>query len=205
MSAIKLSTPSSGSISLSPANTASNLTITVPAVTGTMATTTTPSFTTTIGVGGATPAASGAGITFPATQSASSDANTLDDYEEGTWTPSLGGTATYSICAGNYVKIGRLVYAVAIINVSSIGTGSQNNIRGLPFTNGATNECNCSIGYFTGSATSIGSIYGYVEASSTTIQLTNISAGGGTGVNVSTAIFTNSTQLRIQAVYYANA
>ena len=36
MSAIKLSTPSSGSISLSPANTASNLTITVPAVTGTM-------------------------------------------------------------------------------------------------------------------------------------------------------------------------
>jgi hypothetical protein len=39
MSAIKLSTPSSGSISLSPAVTASNLTITVPAVTGTMLTT----------------------------------------------------------------------------------------------------------------------------------------------------------------------
>jgi hypothetical protein len=39
---------------------------------------------TTVGVGGATPAASGAGITFPATQSASTDANTLDDYEEGT-------------------------------------------------------------------------------------------------------------------------
>lgn len=38
MSAIKLSTPSSGSISLSPADTASNLTITVPAVTGTMLT-----------------------------------------------------------------------------------------------------------------------------------------------------------------------
>jgi hypothetical protein len=38
MSAIKLSTPSSGSISLSPANTASNLTITVPATTATMAT-----------------------------------------------------------------------------------------------------------------------------------------------------------------------
>ena len=40
------------------------------------------SFATTIGVGGATPAASGSGISFPATQSASSDANTLDDYEE---------------------------------------------------------------------------------------------------------------------------
>jgi hypothetical protein len=52
-------------------------------------------FPTTIGVGDATPSASGSGISFPATQSASSDANTLDDYEEGTWTPSVGwGTAT---------------------------------------------------------------------------------------------------------------
>ena len=42
-------------------------------------------FPATIGVGNATPAASGAGISFPATASASSDANTLDDYEEGTW------------------------------------------------------------------------------------------------------------------------
>ena len=42
----------------------------------------TPTATTTIGVGAATPSASGAGITFPATQSASTDANTLDDYQE---------------------------------------------------------------------------------------------------------------------------
>jgi hypothetical protein len=39
-----------------------------------------------IGIGGATPTASGTGITFPATASASTNANTLDDYEEGTWT-----------------------------------------------------------------------------------------------------------------------
>jgi hypothetical protein len=49
-----------------------------------------------MGVGGATPSASGAGITFPADQSilgASTNANTLDDYEEGTWTGTLtGGT-----------------------------------------------------------------------------------------------------------------
>ena len=56
--------------------------------TGAVALASLPSFTTTIGVGGATASASGTGITFPATQSASSDANTLDDYEEGTWTPS---------------------------------------------------------------------------------------------------------------------
>jgi hypothetical protein len=56
-------------------------------------------FPTTIGVGGATPSASGSGISFPATQSASSDANTLDDYEEGTWTPTTS-TAGYTIDDG---------------------------------------------------------------------------------------------------------
>ena len=64
---------------------------------------------TTIGVGGATPSTSGAGITFPSASSVSSNVNTLDDYERGTWTPTLGGTATYNLQTGYYVKIGRLV------------------------------------------------------------------------------------------------
>jgi hypothetical protein len=137
MSAIKLATPSSGSISLTPADTASNLVIQVPAVTGTMATTTTPSFTTTIGVGGATPAASGAGITFPATQSASSDANTLDDYEEGTWTPALtGGSPTYTVQAGWYTKIGNVVTVWgAIVITAKSASATEAGVQGLPFAN----------------------------------------------------------------------
>jgi hypothetical protein len=140
MSAIKLSTPSSGSISLSPANTASNLTITVPAVTGTMATSVTPTFTTTIGVGGATPAATGAGITFPATKSPSSDANTLDDYEEGTFTPTFafsGGSTgvAYSEQSGRYTKIGRQVTVECELILSSKGSSTGRvQIGGLPFT-----------------------------------------------------------------------
>jgi hypothetical protein len=67
---------------------------------------------TTISVGNATPSASGAGITFPATQSASSNANTLDDYEEGTWTPNQGAgltiVGTFS-SDGRYTKIGNIV------------------------------------------------------------------------------------------------
>ncbi len=68
---------------------------------------------TTISVGDATPSSSGAGITFPATQSASSDANTLDDYEEGNWTPTVAATTTnptvssYPTRIGRYVKIGK--------------------------------------------------------------------------------------------------
>jgi hypothetical protein len=48
----------------------------------------------------------GAGITFNGDTAA---ANELDDYEEGTWTPSVGGTATYSDQNGTYTKIGRTV------------------------------------------------------------------------------------------------
>jgi len=99
---------------------------------------TTPIVSTTMGVGGATPAASGSGITFPATQSASTDANTLDDYEEGTWTPSLGGTTTYNTQAGRYTKVGRMVYASVVIAVNQIGTGSTTQISGLPFTQSGT-------------------------------------------------------------------
>jgi hypothetical protein len=100
--------------------------------------------TTTIGVGAATPAASGAGITFPATQSASSDANTLDDYEEGTWTPeirggSTAGTTTYaSNRTGRYTKIGNMVTVQFTVGwTNATGTGAL-EIWGLPFTTNTT-------------------------------------------------------------------
>ena len=94
-----------------------------------------------LGVGNATPSTSGAGITFPATQSASSDANTLDDYEEGTWSPVLnrvtGGaiTASVTVDSATYVKIGKIVILSLSINPTSVtsqGSGS-NYITGLPF------------------------------------------------------------------------
>jgi len=99
-----------------------------------------------ISVGNATPTTSGAGITFPATQSASSDANTLDDYEEGTWTPSVrdGGTdrsPTYAFRGATYTKIGNTVYARWGFKLSNKGAGSGSGeiqIWGLPFTCAAT-------------------------------------------------------------------
>jgi hypothetical protein len=90
-----------------------------------------------ISVGGAAPTTSGSGITFPATQSASTNANTLDDYEEGTFTPTANsftviGTPTY---AGFYTKIGRLVYIVitASSTTSVSSTNGTSNFTGLPF------------------------------------------------------------------------
>jgi hypothetical protein len=104
-----------------------------------LATTGTMTFASTIGVGGATPAASGAGITFPATASPSTNANTLDDYEEGTFTPTIkgsstAGTGTYSNRHGNYTKIGDICFINIFIQWSA-HTGSGNMIlTDLPFT-----------------------------------------------------------------------
>jgi hypothetical protein len=97
--------------------------------------------------GGTTTAAAGVGIIFPATQVASANANSLDDYEEGTWTPawafSTSGSATATLTSATYIKIGKMVY----IRVR-LGTGTPSSptgdvtITGLPFTsaNDSTNQ-----------------------------------------------------------------
>jgi hypothetical protein len=103
-----------------------------------------------IGLGNTAPNSSGVGITFPATQSASSDANTLDDYEEGTFTPTaFGGTTagstTYSAQYGFYTKVGRLVTVSFRVAYSALtGTGAL-KLGGLPFASGSSGN-NFSIG-----------------------------------------------------------
>ena len=79
-------------------------------------------------------------IKFPATQNASADANTLDDYEEGTWTPAIAGDgtefvgATYGGRGGKYVKVGDVVWVSFDIEVSATGTMLNSaSVGGLPF------------------------------------------------------------------------
>jgi len=87
----------------------------------------------TVALEGAVPN-SGTGITFPATQSASSNANTLDDYEEGSWTPGFGtgwSTAPTIATSALYVKIGKQV-TVTVYLQNGISTASA-LITGLPF------------------------------------------------------------------------
>jgi hypothetical protein len=81
------------------------------------------------------------GVAFPATQVASADANTLDDYEEGTFTPTISGstsgTGTLSSANGRYTKIGRMVFCELSFTISNKGTISGTIvIGGFPFTCG---------------------------------------------------------------------
>jgi hypothetical protein len=59
--------------------------------------------------------------------------NELDNYEEGTWTPSVGGDATYNSRSGTYTKIGRFVHVTVSISINTLGTGSATTIASLPF------------------------------------------------------------------------
>ena len=89
----------------------------------------------------------GGQIKFPATANPSADANTLDDYEEGTWTPTVknnSGTATgYSNAVGSYTKIGRKVTVIGAITPigGTLGNGSTGYVSfsGLPFASASPN------------------------------------------------------------------
>jgi hypothetical protein len=148
----------------------------------------------TISVGNATPSTSGAGITFPATQSASSDANTLDDYEEGTFTPTIigkttAGTGTYNTNGqiGTYTKVGRLVsYQIWLSWTAHTGTGDM-AVGGMPFTSSsATNTYNAAtIGYInniTLSALNVPLLF--MLAGDTQLQFRQTPTGGGVITNV---------------------
>jgi hypothetical protein len=81
-------------------------------------------------------------IKFPSTQVASANANTLDDYEEGSWTPTVtssSGAITSYTAFGYYTKIGRIVSAQFHISMTNIGTaaGTYLNVASIPFTGNA--------------------------------------------------------------------
>jgi hypothetical protein len=95
-------------------------------------------------------------IVFPASQNASSNANTLDDYEEGTWTPTLGdGTNNYTLDfqSGHYQKVGIWVQLHGFGSWTSIGSAGASQLRmgGLPFTSSADfNNYSVTLGHLDG-------------------------------------------------------
>jgi hypothetical protein len=137
---------------------------------------------------GVTPAGTGgclqlkSGVTFPATQVASSDANTLDDYEEGTFTPtvtSVGGTGIVYTPVGDtgtYTKIGRLV--TFTVNLYGTYTGTFTYVRiALPFTVGAVND---SVNGFNGSTGAI--LGGRTDSTAARFLVFSFQASGETGI-----------------------
>jgi len=108
-------------------------------------------------------------------------ANTLDDYEEGTYTPSFGyatddGNKSYLLQVGQYTKIGSLVNVNIAIQLNNRGTGSGAVTISLPFTvadvlSGTSIEASGQGRYFFGLASSVTSIGLLASHSSTNATL----------------------------------
>ena len=73
---------------------------------------------------------SSGGLTF---NGDTATANALDDYEEGTWTPSSSSNGTVSNAQGFYVKIGKLVHVLFYFSLSGVSTSTSVNVAGLPY------------------------------------------------------------------------
>lgn len=112
----------------------------------------------------------GGRIAFPATQNASTDANTLDDYEEGSTTPTptaTSGTFTSVSSLIVYTKVGRVVHIKGTIGIVTNGTAAGAIQVTLPFTNANDNPAaGCGI-----RTDSLVGLAGYVAANSSTFSL----------------------------------
>ena len=153
-------------------------------------------------VGGATPGTGG--LAFPAIQVAVADVNTLDDYEEGTFTPAItfGGAAvglTYTTQTGSYTKVGRSVHFQIRIDLSNKGSSVGNAvITALPFSVNAVASA-ISIGYIS-AITFADFLMGACDPTATTITLRE-STNAGAVTNITDADFANTSIIILAGSY----
>jgi hypothetical protein len=166
--------------------------------------------TTSISVGNATPTTSGAGITFPATQSASSNANTLDDYEEGTWTAAItfdGASAgvtydTTPTCM--YTKIGRQVSVTGRFGITNKGSSTGHaKIAGLPFTSANTGNAGyVGVPIALGNGTTFANqIMAQIPPNTSNIELQEVTEAGVYSP-ITNADFSNGSNMLFAATYF---
>ena len=118
---------------------------------------------------------SGKGIDFSATSDGSGTMTSelLDDYEEGTWTPTLsGGTSGQDL---KYTKIGNVVHIAGTITFSSITGSGTMTIGGLPFTSGSWMASYQSLNAHAYDSLNVGATYQFqtlrVDSNSTTLKI----------------------------------
>ncbi len=148
----------------------------------------------------------GGQIAFPAGAVPSADPNTLDDYEEGSWTPvfadaASGGNASGTVFTGTYIKIGSLISIIIQgVNIDTTGlTGANTSyIQNLPFTVAAINRVAGVT--FVENVTFTGSVVGLATESSTYITLFDTISGGGGTIQIND-LADDAAFIRLQMTY----
>lgn len=117
--------------------------------------------------------------------------------ENGAWTPTVGGTATYGAQAGTYVKDGNIVTIYCRLTISSIGTGSKISISGLPYP-ATDNYFSIAVGYYGSLTTAVSYLGGLIAGSS--ILLRSVLGTSGTSMGANN-VLGNGSDLYISATY----
>lgn len=149
---------------------------------------------------------SGGQLKFPASQSASADANTLDDYEEGTFTPtiSFGGAATgatYTAQLGAYTKIGNAVHFKLYIFLSNKGSSTGTfQVNGLPFTSSPVAASYMAPSVWTNATTGLTATPTALIAPGVTYI--DVYQGLDTKAFLTDAVFNNTSEIAISGTYF---
>jgi hypothetical protein len=156
----------------------------------------------------------GGQIAFPATQSPSANVNTLDDYEEGTWTPYWavsGGQSgqTYLAQDGSYTKIGNRVFATGRIVLAVLGTITGNAlVAGLPFQASGSFYAvgTLTVTFVANLGAAVSLISGQVGQGGYYADMYYVPAAGGTSFTAVTATqMTSNLDLYFHVSYQASA
>jgi hypothetical protein len=147
------------------------------------------------------------GIKFPAVAVPSADANTLDDYEEGTWTMGIafGGNSvgvTYSQNVGLYTKIGNKVTVTGYLFIADKGSSTGiATITGLPFTIQNSVPAFSAISLRFSSITFANQFQGYGDWNNTIIFLSQTTEAGAT-TNLTNTNFINPSGIILSFTYF---
>jgi hypothetical protein len=152
------------------------------------------------------------GLKFPATATVSTDPNTLDFYQEGTWTPvlSFGGATTGIIYGairyGHYTRIGNRVFFTCYFVLSSRGSAAGvPGVTGLPFSvsSAANGGINAVVLWTSGISVMNGIVNAYTDTGTNGISFdarpTNSDAGAAFAVT--NGHFSNTAALMLSGSY----
>jgi hypothetical protein len=153
-----------------------------------------------------------AGLAFPAVQVPSAAVNTLDDYREDAWTPTLFGASgsgvTYGARSGRYVKIGQFIFVTCYLTLTSKGTiAGQVSIGGLPFAahNVADGYAGGPVLQWNNFATTWVNVWGLILPANTSVILRGTTvAATGNAVGVQATDLTNTSTFLTTFMYLAS-
>ncbi len=150
-------------------------------------------------------------LKFPATANPSSDANTFDDYEEGTWTPAWAGSGgqsgqVYTLQEGNYTKHGRTVECYGRMVLSTLGTITTTvYISGLPFTSlNVTMPGGVTFHFWNAMTSSYVYLAGYVNQAATNAIILGATAAATGLSTLAQANLSATTEVRFTIKYEAS-